>query len=421
MKSNYFSKVENKYVFNVSLIFWHIFIGLSSLAIVVSIATFLWCLVPPSERNVEKQPYPEKQLYPEPVKVSLSELKLEEVKQEEALPVPEQVQTAATKTEQPVYEDTKGKTEYENSMNALKNLIPPSKYSWAGAGYWTYPYGERYWMVYKQEKYRQWNVTESDIEEKLKYSYNTADANNYPDKKQILDAFITVVKSLPEEKRLGGLEYLISNVANNVSQSVNICQSLAIVVSKMSNEENIWYINQLASFGKKNKNDGAPFIHFVSAIIDNFDVLQRAKIIEALTNSYYNYFSQNFAKQKEATDLFIPMLTQIKGEYHYKALIQYYGLYLNKNYARDNTITQIENEYQQKIGEIDEQRELERANARMEYKEKKMTKQEYRLKSLMGIGAGILLIVLIATILVFLSIQRSVSKIEEKLSVQNNS
>jgi hypothetical protein len=416
MKTNYFTKVENKFVFNVSLIFWHLFIALSILGIALSFLVFLWSIIPPSKRTVVKKPYPEKQRYPEPVKVSLNDLKLEETKPEEILKEPEQVPPAAAQPEQPTYEDTKGKTEYETSLNLLKELIPSAKYPWTGSGFWTYPYGERYWTVYQQAKYHQWNITEPGVEDKLNSSYKTAKAKNYPDKKQVLDGFISVVKPLPEDKRLSALQYLMGNVANEITQSVNVSQAIARVVGKMPGEDNISYINLLAVFGKKNPKDGARLIDYVSTVIDKFDALQRVKIIDGLTSYYSIYFSQNFPKQKEATDLFVPMLAQIRGEYHPKALKQYYELYLGKNYERDNVIAQIENEYQQKVGEIDSQYVSENAQATAAYAKKIAIKVASLGFSLMGIGASILLIVLIASILVFFSIQRSVRRIEEKIS-----
>lgn len=415
MKTNYFSKVENKYVFNVSLIFWHLFIALSTLVVAASLVIFLWSIIPPSQREVEKKPYPAKREYPAPIKVNLSELQIEETKEEAPPVAPEQVQTTTTAAQPPV-EDTKGKGDYDSALNTLKTLIPPAKYSWQGSGYWTYPYGERYWTVYKQEKYRQWNATELGIEDKLKAAYRRANADTYPDKKLILDGYIGVVNLLPEEKRLAALQYLINNVANNISQNVNICQSLGKVVSKMSREENISYLNQLSLFGKKNPNDGTPFIDYAATIIDKFAISKQAEIIDRLIIGYNNYFSNNLSMLKEATDLFLPLIAQIKAEQQPKAITQYYGVFRNKNYARDNAIAEIENEYQQAINEIENQYNLDQLAAQQKYFSAKMSKAEYRLKSLAGIGGGILLTVLIAVVLVFFSIQRSVRKIEEKIS-----
>src|ERR1035437_10386076 len=290
LKSTYFTRVENKYVFNISLFFWHLFIALSSLVLVVSLLIFIWSIIPASHKDVEKKQYPTKRQYPEPVKVALNELQLE-VTKEEAPPVaPEQVQTTAVTTQQPI-EDTKGKVEYDASLNTLKTLIPPSKYSWQGSGNWSYPYGERYWTFYKLEKYRQWNSTEAGIEEKLKTAYQRTKANNYIDKKLILDGYISVVNPLSEEKRLGALQILIINVADNISQNLNICQSLSKVVSQMPKEENISYLNQLALLGKRNPNDGSQFIDYIATIIGKFDYSKRAEIVDRVTTGYNNYFS----------------------------------------------------------------------------------------------------------------------------------
>ena len=420
MKTKYFEKVENKYVFNFTLIFWHIFVAISTLAIVVSLGVLLWSAIPASEKKVEKQPYPEKKQYPAPVKVTLADLKLEDVKKEEAPPVSQKEVQIQAPVKQTPLEDTKGKDGYETSLNTLKTLIPPDKYSWNGSGAWSYPYGERYWTFYKLEKYRQWVSTEPGIEDKLKYAFALANAGHYIDKKQILDAYISVVRILPEEKRLNTLQILMSNVANNVSQNINTCTALTNIVSKMKNEENISYLNQLASFGRQNAKDGPSFINYISTIIDKFDVEQRVSIIDHLVyNGFYGYFYQNFSILKEATDLFLPLVSQVKAELQPKALIQYYGLYLEKNRDRNNIIAQIENEHQQEISQIDQKFILDQANALMEYQKKQKDKEELRQKSLEGIGAGVVLIVLIASALVFLSIQRSVKKIEEKLSAQN--
>jgi len=418
MKTNYFSKVENKYVFNVSLIVWHLFIALSTLVVAISLVVFLWSIIPASQREVDKKPYPAKGQYPAPIKVELSELQVEEIK-EEAPPVAlEQIQTAPDTTQRRV-EDTKGKSDYELSLNTLKTLIPPSKYSWQGSGYWSYPYGERYWQFYKQEKYRQWNATETGIEDKLKAAYRRANADNYPDKKLILDGYIGIVKLLPEEKRLGALQYLISNVATNVSQNVSICQSIGNVVNRMPKEASVSYLNQLSLFGKKNPNDGSPFIDYTATLIDKFDASKRVEIIDRLIIGYNNYFSDNLSLLKEATDLLLPMVAQIKAEHQPKAITQYYGVFRSKNYARDNAIAEIENEYQQAINEIETQYNLDQLAAQQEYFSAKLSKAEYRLKSLAGIGGGVLVIVLIAVVLVFFSIQRSVKKIEEKISTPN--
>jgi len=96
----------------------------------------------------------------------------------------------------------------------------------------------------------------------LKTAYRKSNAGNYAEKKLILDGYITVVKLFPEEQRLGAIQYLISNVADNISQNVNVCQSLSKVVSKMPGGESISYLNELSLLGRNNPRDGSPFIDY---------------------------------------------------------------------------------------------------------------------------------------------------------------
>jgi hypothetical protein len=116
--------------------------------------------------------------------------------------------------------------------------------------------------------------------------------------------------------------------------------------------------------------------------------------------------------------LFIPLLPEISDEHQAKALAQYYGIYLQKNKERQKIISQIEGDYQRRISEIDDEFARSMMSAEQSYMAKKLEKKEMQLKSLTGIGASILSIVLIATILVFLSIQRSVRKIEERVTLE---
>lgn len=416
MKTNYFTKIENKYVFNLSLIFWHLFIALSTIAIAVSLLIFLWSVIPPSERKVKKQPYPEKQQYPAPVAVTLNELITEDENQTEVPPIVEEShQTDTEQLTEQVNENLEGKETYDASIKTLETLIPPSKYSWSGSGYWTYPYGERYWTYYKEERFRRWNTTEASVEEKLGKAYNVSKASTYNEKQRLLESYIGVLKALPEEYRLTGLNHMLNNCSSNFTQNVNVCQSMSKVVSKMANESNMDYLYLLSNFGERNPNDGAPFIEYISSIIDKFDVQQRTETIQYLMISYYNYFDQDLPKLKESTDLFTPMLSGINGEDHSETLMNYYRLYIDKNRERDNEIAEIDYEYDQMIDNIENQYLQDQTMASVEYAKKKDVKSTLRFKSVAGIGVGILLIVLTGILLVFLSIQRSVRKIEEKV------
>jgi len=324
MKTNYFTKVENKYVFNVSLIFWHIIIALASLVIVISLLGFLWGAIPPSHQKVVKQLYPEKKAYPAAVKVNLSELNLSDIKKEIIPDIKQEVVVIKEQIKPKPAEDLTGIDEYEAYMDSLKILIPPTKYSWNSVGYWYYPEGERYWKVYKQEKYRVWVIQENGLEEKINISFKKAGAKNYLNKKQMLKGYIYIVKLLPEIKRLNALQYLMENIADNVTQNINIYNSLSKVINKINNFENISFINSLTNFGKFNTNEGIPFIDYISTIISKFDKTQQSNIIANLVSSYYNSFNQNLSKQIEATNLYLPLVEKIKPEQQAKTIFQYY-------------------------------------------------------------------------------------------------
>lgn len=430
MKHNYFEKLENKYVFNFTLIFWHLFIILASLGLIIGVLLLLWGIIPPLKQKAEKEAYPNKKPYPSAVTVALQELILEkpkpETKQkinEEIIPEPIEKQ----KIEPPVnkVEDTRGKAEFLLSMNVLKTQIPPQKYSWDSKGEWGFSdiNSERLWKIYKLDKYRQWRVSEKGITDKLDDAFINSKAKNYTDKKQILDAFIAVIKPIKELSRPKALQILMEINSESPDQTTSLCLSVSKVVPKFAASTDLVYLQKLIDFGFQNTNQGKdfnPFFDYITSNIEKFNSLKRTIVLEQLINSYYYFFNWDFAKQKEATDLFIPMVSQIKMENYSEAIMQYYRLYLSKNQTREQTVVEIDNEYQQAINEIEVKFKTDQILQKMKYDDAKRKKIEWRMKGLMGIGGGIVLTVLIATILVFLSIQRSVTRIEEKIGQANN-
>ncbi len=419
MKTNYFTKVEDRYVFNVSLIFWHLLIALATLAIIASILIFLWGIVPASLKKVEKQPYPEKEVYPAPIKVSISELNLDRTETKDLPEIDESMIKEKEQKQLPT-EDLTGKGEFEAIIDTLNVLIPPTKYSWKGKGYYTYPQGKTSWDIYKREIYRRWVVTESGITAKLNRSYQKTNAKKYTEKKKLVEGYIMILKLLPENKRLNALEQMINNVANNIQRNNAILNALSNVISKIDNTEvkNINIISLLTNFGVNNPNEGIPFINYVSTIIGEFDKTQQYK---SVINLIYGFnrrylFNQNIDLQKEATNLYIPLIPQLKIDQQSGALIQYYNVFLDKNNKRNDQIKQIESNYEQAIAEIESKFVADQKSALRVYESKKAKKEKLRLRALTGIGGGIVLIVLIATFLAFLSIQRSVRKMEDKMN-----
>lgn len=415
---NYITKVEDKYVFNLSTIFWHFFIALISLAMVCSLFLFLWSIFPPMHKNVRKAEYPAEKPYPAPVKVTIDEL-LQTQKLNIQAPPPEviiadTVQVTQGKKAEPA-EDLRGRTEYMNSLNILKSLIPPAKYSWEGQGTWIYPYGVVYWEYYHQEKYRQWVVTEQGLEEKLNNSYSYSKAKTYAEKKSLLDAYITVIKPMKEELRQNSLQSLFNSLSESLSDNIAACDALAKITPKVNAGPDTWFIGKLFDFVLRNPNDGIVFTKYVGDNVDKFAVQNRPEIIGTFIESYYNFFGQDLKKFQEATDLFYPLIKQVKTDEQNQQLTHYYQIFTRKNQERDEQIAKIHADHNEQVQLIDAQFENDKMSAEYKYQNAKIKKSEWRYKALIGVVSGIVAIVLIGTILAFLSIQRSVRKIEDKL------
>lgn len=333
------------------------------------------------------------------------------------LPVIADSVVIAKANEPKITEDLTGLIEFERAMDTLKILVPPSKYSWDGQGFYDYPQGKRFWDVYKREIYRRWIVTEEGISDLLKSSFQIANANNYIQKKKLVDSYIQILKLLPEHLRINSLQQIMKNVANDAQRNSDILNALSNVITEIDKTEsnNVNVINILSNFGVKNQNDGIPFINYISTIVSKFDKTQQYKSVEQLRNGYYWYFDQNLETLKEATDLYVQLLSQIKIDQQANTLIQYYNVFLEKNNKRSDLIKQIDFEYQQEINAVESKFLTDQQEALMDFEVNKAKKEKLRIKSLLGVGGGILLVVLIATFLAFLSIQRSVRKMEEKI------
>ena len=83
MKTNYFTKVEDRYVFRVSTAFWHLLIGVITIAAIIGIVVLAWSVIPPGKEKVTASAYPTKASYPSVEKVTLDELN---IKDEKVLP-----------------------------------------------------------------------------------------------------------------------------------------------------------------------------------------------------------------------------------------------------------------------------------------------------------------------------------------------
>ena len=412
-KNNYFTKVEDKYVFNLSLIVWHLIIMLASIAVAAGIIVFIWTIAPTFKQKVKKDPYPVRAEYPAPVAVSLSDLNLQ--KATPVLPQKEIVAEPENITQEPVI-DTTGLANYTVSLNIFKSLFKES--DWAGAGYWSYPYGKEYWDFYQKEKYRSWVISKPSIQSRLESSYRRTDADSYLKKKLLLDGYIDVVKNRPSEVRDQLFDILITHNTKNINDTHRNCVSLSKLLLTLPNNVDLKHINNTLIFLKRYESSGNELIDYASSILIKITPPQRAAVLSSIRNSYSSFFDKEFTKQKEATDMFLTLLPEIKENNQNNVINQFYRVYTIKNRERNQKINQIELEYQYKVNQVEEKYNDRLFRAEMKYNSRKEIKASYKYRSLLVIGGGILLIVLIATILAFLSIQRSVRKIENKISLE---
>jgi hypothetical protein len=395
MKPKFLSSLEEKYVFKISQYFWHIFVGLATLGIIVGIGYLIWGIVPSSHTKVEKKEYPQV------VQVTIDELKGEKQNAQVA-PV---IQTPTSTPKQTV-ESAEGLEGFNQALNELKLLIPPEKYSWSSSGHWYFPNGEYIYQYYKNTQfannYRRWQIDQEGIENQLNQQFTALSAITYIDKTQLLNAYNSFLKNFTIEKRISILRDLFSLKKENLLSTINTIKTIENVSKTLGYDKYYSFVN----FINYNRKDGLDFLEYTNSILGKFDYSVRNGILATLMINYYNYFNNQLWEQKEATDLFLNFLPQIAKEEQVNMLGKYYRLIANKNSERKIAIRNIESDYQAALSQ-----------AEYEYQASVIKKGELRLKGVYGIGAGIVLIAFIGLLLVLLSIQRYLKSINDKMVV----
>ena len=394
------SKLEDKYVFTISLGFWRLLVGLAGVALALGLLFFLWGLTPSFKPGVDKQ------AYPPPVQVSLQELQKKVLPP--ALLASKEAMPAPTDTPPPGEEKPHAPTEpvttpeeiaYNKLLDSLKTLIPPEKYPWESRGHWDYPYGRRYWEYYRTSRYRKWKVEYVGVKDRLKAAYKRANAESFADKQELLRAYLTVVGRFPEEKRAEALSALCTYSKDSVLESVDNVKLLNTAVDSFSTATTE-YLKKLANFGRKNPNDGRAFIAYANTVLGKFDAEIRLDALQAMIAQYYRRFNNRIDLQKEITDSFLPLLAEFEPRHQVAALENYYALYLRKNAAR---LAEIER--------IDEAYARERSRAESVLYEKKARKAEWRLRGVYAIGGAVVFIAFLALILALLSMRSYLQRI----------
>ncbi|MDZ7360374.1 MAG: hypothetical protein ONB46_06565 [candidate division KSB1 bacterium] len=355
---------------------------------VIGILIFLWGLTPSFKPGVKKA------AYPEPVKVYAEEINqriLPPIEKNETTPRPSEPAPPVVSEAKPEVIMTKDTLEaaYLATIDSLKKLLPPKKFSWESTGHWEQTWWERKWVV-----------EVLGINDRLKSAFQKVNAGDYASKKRLLEAYISLIALFPVEQRLAVLKAAIEFSKDEVSASVYNTSLLRAAVANFSTDK-VDFIETLATFGRKNPRDGRPFIEYANTILPKFNPEIRRPLLATLVNSYYNYFN-DISKQQEATNLFLEMLSHFEPENQVKALSEYYRLYRDKNHAREQQIQQIEYAYQSEL-----------SHAESVLAQKKAKKATYRALGWKVIGGSVIFIAFVAMFLVLLSIQRNVKMIRE--------
>jgi len=388
----YITKIEEKYVFNISLFFWHFIIALVAIAVIISLFFVVKGILPVKKEKVLKPEYPTE------IVISAEEIK-ELVQKEKARIAPKKQKTSeqVTITEQKDYEEVerqKSPDEIKNQqlIDSLKVLLPPSRYLWIG-GYQSYYYGRGYDYQY-------------GIFDFIETAFNNINANSLSEQNAILYAMIKTISKFQENNRYQVFRTLIHLCTDNLD---NALKNISLIDGSIKHfgTEKLDYISILASFRLRNPNEGADFIEMVNNTMQHFNKEFRLKVLEEMRASFANYFNNRISLQIKLTEEFAGIAPSIEPEFQAFALTNYYVQYLVKNQDRENQIQEIDMMYENDL-----------ANAETEYLIKKNKRKEILKKGAIGLGGGIVMISLIAILLVMLSMQRYLKKIEEKMSEQ---
>jgi hypothetical protein len=413
-KISYFTRVEDKFVFRVSTAFWHILIGILTLAAIIGVLLLAWSIIPPTKKQIKATEYPAMAPYPPVKEVTLADLK-GNVEQ----PVPQVVEQAPP----PQMNDTKAEPEndpdkagYDLSLSVLKKNIPHDQWQ---SGYWSYPLGEIAWQTYHTEKYRQWIPSGDNMEQKLDRSFQVIHINKYAEKRIALNAYLKIILQVAEENK----GEILNSIINNMNDKLTDIQLLDTTFTCIAENVKQFTLAQkettqkMIEFVTNNPNSTFDFIPFAIQTCQKFPDQSRYQILTALTSEFYNAFNRNAKMQKEATDQFNNLLPQLKVVDPVQSLIKFYAVYNQKNRERNEVIRRINDEYNTKVAVIVADSTMRAMQAEAKFLADKNKKSELRTKSFYVIGGGFLAMALLGTILTLLSIQRILKRME--LSIES--
>ena len=415
MFKNYYKKVEDKYVFNISTFFWHFLILLLTIGMLIGLFMALYGVIPATRRNVAQPSYPVKPSYPQAAKVTIDDLINKPSKQNQ--PISQQVYQNISTQSQPSEEVVD--PGYQLSLDKLKTLIPPSKYPWQKEEI-SYPNGKEVYDSYHNPSDIRITPVGPGLLDYLNTAYNNSHVRNYGDKKRILDAFIDLLSKIKESERQGVLYQIVYYPINNIDTSIVKLHQLkkVLMVFRPNELENV--SGEIVPFGRNNPADGRILIDYLTINLTKFDTSQRLKSLYNIVNAYYNYFNNTVNSQIEATNSFLSLLPQIPDNQQANMLTEYYEIFNQKNKSRQDSIQKIEMNYKEATQKINAEYQNQLSNAEGEYESSKYHKQDLIKKGGIGIAAGIILISFVGVILTLFSMQRILRRMEERIDKQGS-
>jgi len=409
MKTNYFTKVEDRYVFRVSTAFWHLLIGIITIVAFIGILLLIWSMIPPGKERVEALSYPTKPSYPPVEKITLADLRIDEAKTTtipSVQPAPPPVYRAKSEVS-----NDPDKPAYNLSLSVLKNIIP--KDDWQ-RGYWSYPYGELAWQMHPSDpNYRIWNPIGENVEQQLEHSYNVIKAEKYSSKKAALDSYIKILKQVPSANSLKVLKVIIDNINDRFSDLHFLDSTFTLIALNLKTfSASADAAQYLIGFVLTNPNSTFDFIPFAIQTCNQIPDSVRFQFLGSLIEGYYTFFNSNVEVQKDVTEQFNILIPQLNSINPAKALRRFYFVYNQKNQKRNTEIGRINDEFNGQVAAILADSTRRAIQAEEKYFADKERKSELRSKSLYAIAGGFVAIALLGTILTLLSIQRILKRME---------
>jgi hypothetical protein len=414
INTSYFEKVEDKYVFQFSRLFWHLLIFCCTIALIAGVGLLIYSIFPRFKEDVPEPTEIIKRQYPPAPEIKLEDLKLSntkvDIKSESKSFSPPTINEVEVKRV-PVSADEK---DYIASLDILKRIIPEQYV-------FKYPQGEAAYNFTKDERYRI-KVDLRNIENRLDRAFRLIALEDNLRKKEFVDSVISFLRNKPMVVRTNLFDELTLSRAlrSGILESQYLWVSAWKITSSFNEADRpsafglFFEFNQTDSIGVGRIQD------LILKAIINFEDDDRLLALGKMASVYQNDCQSNIDEFINQTQAFLALSKQIDKSKLMEAYNEYFSLYLIKNQQRLETIKQIELDYAAEAEHNATQYKHQLLQAENEYNSNLEKLKDIRnTKALPTILASFLGLVFITVFLIFISIQSSIRKIERKLEDNN--